>query len=56
MKPRKLRISWPEKICPSTKSSYSKFCKKRSNRLLRRAAKRDPENAPRKTLHRGWTS
>lgn len=45
-----------EKLCPHDNSPrYRKFLKQRSHRVMRRWAKRDPERAPRKLPHVGWS-
>lgn len=48
----------PEKIDthPNRKGEYEKFVKRETRRAMRRAAKKDPENAPKKRQYRGWTT
>ena len=41
---------------PKYKGKYEKFVKKQTNRIERRAAKKDPESAPKKRSYRGWTT
>lgn len=45
-----------EQICPNESPGYKKECKKKMVRSERRAAKSDPEEAPKKRSYRGYTS
>lgn len=45
-----------EQNCRHEKSSVKVYNKRHTNRAMRRAAKRDPENADRKPRFRGYTS
>ena len=51
-----MALGWPEKICPGEKSSYRKILKQTMHRKMRRLAKQNPETAPRKGRHWGWSN
>lgn len=46
----------PEQNDRHERSSLKKWNKRQTNRAIRREAKRDPENAPRKARFYGYTS
>ena len=46
----------PEQRAKGDAGAYSKHLKKHSTRIVRRAAKRDPENAPKKKHFRGYST
>lgn len=53
---RLLRPSLPEKLCRHEWSpGYRRFLKRQARRLMRRLAKMDPENAPIKLRHMGYS-
>lgn len=51
-----MALGWPEKICRGEKLPYRKFLKQTMNRKMRRLAKQNPEAAPCKGRHWGWSN
>lgn len=45
-----------EKICKGERANYKRYLKRGTARMMRREARRDPENAPRKRVYYGWSS
>jgi hypothetical protein len=43
-----------EHLTTQHRPGYKRFAKRRWAKFVRREAKRDPENAPRKLRSRGW--
>lgn len=42
------------RLTPKSEARAKRDAKRASTRLMRRAARRDPENAPVRTITRGW--
>lgn len=49
-------LGTPVQRDPTWKSKYHKWLKNATNRMLRRKAKNDPENAPKKKYYKGYES
>lgn len=52
-KPEKIDPHAHHVLCPKSLARSRRTAKKAATRLVRRAAKRDPENAPAR-IYRGW--
>lgn len=51
-------MSWgksSEKLCPHERRNYKRHLKRKQTKIRRLAEKRDPEEAPKKQRHRGWS-
>jgi hypothetical protein len=56
--PANMGFGTPEKVCRKHHKrpyTYETWLKRATARFLRRQARRDPENAPRKPHYRGWS-
>lgn len=51
-----MSIGKPEKICPHDRGRWRRDAKRARTKLLRIAARKDAESAPRKTGYYGWST